>query len=90
MKVTSSLDAKACAMISLTSPIDVNILTASMNVFWTCKFVRYSQLRVFDVKKIDSVVALLPLDRILGTFFILEELGIDIGSSEEPIKGEED
>lgn len=68
-------------MISLTSSIDAELLSSTVDVVWKCSFKRYEQLRVFSAQDIEAVIALLPFHkRATEDYFILEELGLLVAS----------
>lgn len=75
---------RVCAMISLTDSIDPQILAASSNVLYTCTFTRHKKVQVFDVCRIDAVIALLPMLHIKHhgddgqRYFVLEQLGLSL------------
>ncbi|KDQ51981.1 hypothetical protein JAAARDRAFT_73289 [Jaapia argillacea MUCL 33604] len=76
---------KTLALVSLYSPPDSDLLTASSNTVWSCKYQGDDALRVVDVSTIESVVAIVPHSARQGSdladcFFVVEKPGLDIAA----------
>lgn len=80
---------KTFAMISLTSPINQEILSSTLKVIWKCSLTRYEHIRVFEAQEIVATVALIPFGSQKEDFFILEELGLLV-VNEEVIDNDDD
>jgi len=60
------------------SPPDLNLLRRSHQTIWACRYQGARALRVIDVKKIHSVVAMVPLPFDQDKFFVGEKIGLEV------------
>ena len=60
------------------SPPDLNLLRRSHQTIWTCRYEGARALRVIDVKKIRSIVAMVPLPFDQDKFFVGEKIGLEV------------
>lgn len=76
-------------MVSIYSPPDIALHTVSWGAVWSCHYQGQTQLQVVDVRTIQSVVAVVPFpDTIIpadggipiGPFFVVEKMGLDVGT----------
>jgi hypothetical protein len=70
------------ALVSIWSELDMDLLQESFNTIYSCVYMGQTDLHVIDMKKILSVVAMVPMKPSEGArskqFFLLEKPGLEI------------
>jgi hypothetical protein len=69
---------RTLALVSDYSPPDLDLLRHSYETLWTCRYQGADNLRVVDVKNIQSVVAIVPFPFQHEKFFVGEKLGLEV------------
>ena len=90
------------ALVSLYSPPDTTLLTASYDTLWSCQYHGSDALGVVNVKQIVSVVAMVPLPRKVEdgdseeddeeSYFVVEKPGLEVfflGDVEEDLSDDD-
>lgn len=92
---------EAFAFVSIVGPPDAELLELSSKTYWSCALTGDNGLAIINVKAIHSTVAVIPRDvdliedaewreRVHGRWYIVPELGADIGLSAIDAEGDDE